>query len=141
MNYKIFYAWLQPFFGEHISCNLIRYHYCNVNYLAQLNITTSIKMTHQSHLRSTSAMLLIGGASVKLSHLKKISQFIFRSNSIHPWISQFEIWISFPLSSSYRSLSLRNTETEAGNKIWSWVSNLALSSSFGSNCIYDISEA
>ena len=57
MNYKIFYAWLQPFFGEHISCNLIRYHYCNVNYLAQLNITTSIKKTCHFQVTSTWAKL------------------------------------------------------------------------------------
>ena len=67
---------------EHISCNLIRYNYYNVNYLAQLNITTSIKMTHQFHLRSNSAMLLTEAVSVKLSHLKKISQFLFRLNSV-----------------------------------------------------------
>ena len=68
---------------EHISCNLIRYNYCNINYLAQLNITMSIKITHQFHLKSTSAMLLTGGASVKLSHLKKKkSQFLFRSNFV-----------------------------------------------------------
>ena len=62
---------------EHISCN--RYNYCNVNYLAQLNIATSIKMTHQFHLRSTFAMLLTEVASVKLSCPKKSSQFLFPS--------------------------------------------------------------
>ena len=49
---------------EHISCNLIRYNYCNVNYLAQLNIAASIKMTHQFQVRSTSAKLLTEVPSV-----------------------------------------------------------------------------
>ena len=113
--------------GEYISYNLIRYNYCNVNYVAQLNITTSIKMTHQFHLKSTSAiltkkkstsaMLLTEAASVKLSRLKKILNFF--SPLPHASLSlsetqkrkqatkseaQSEIWISFPLSSSRLSL-------------------------------------
>ena len=62
-------------------------------------------MTHQFHLRSTSAMLLTEAASVKLSRLKKSSQFLFPS---------------LP----HAALSLRNTETEVSNQIWSSIRNL-----------------
>ena len=160
---KHFFSNFGPYVREHISCNLIKYNYCHVNYLAQLNITTSIKMTHHFHLKSTSTMLLTEAASVKLSRLKKILNFfsplfltpLSLSLSLSLRNTETEarnqIWSSIrnlnffsplfltPLSLSL-SLSLRNTETEASNQIWSWVSNLALSSSFGSNRIYDISK-
>ncbi len=76
--------------------------------MAQLNTSTSIKMTHQFHLRSTSAILLTGGASVKLFHLKKFVNFFSAQNLFRAWISQSKIWISFPLSSSRLSLSQKH---------------------------------
>ena len=71
----ILYYFLLKSSWEHISYNQVRYNYYNVNYLVQLNIATSTKMTDQFLVRSTSTKFLTEVPSVKLSHLKNLPNF------------------------------------------------------------------